>query len=153
MQKLANLQDKHLIAYGKYLKSKGCTDKYIKNEISALQYLHTYIPNARYELSNSKEINVKIGLASTPNNKAKNLDQSWTRDEVVHFCQHAREHGHPRYAQMAQITYHVGTRLEEIVTLRRNEVENGLRRGVLRLTSTKGGRPRKVPLSEAARRS
>lgn len=152
MQKLQNLQDKHILAYGKYLQNKGCSDKYIKNEISALQYIHSYVPNTRYELSDSKVLNREIGLQSTPNYKAATLDQSWTKDELSRFCDHTRDHNHKEYGQMAQITYNVGTRLEEIATLRRHEVENGLRTGILHLHNTKGGRPRDVPLSGEARR-
>jgi len=152
LQKLQNLADKHVVAYGKYLKEKGCAPKYIKNEISALQYLHSYLPHARNQLSDSKKINTEIGLASNPNNKAENLDQSWMREELSRFCDHARDHGHPEYAQMAEITYHIGTRIEEISTLRRYEVENALRTDKIHLTNTKGARPRDVPLSDEARR-
>lgn len=152
MQKLANLQDKHIIAYGKYLKSQGKSDKYIKNEISAIQYLHSYIPNARYEITESKTINKIIGLGSTPNHKAKNLDQTWTKKELDRFCAYARENGRADLAQMAQATYQTGCRLEEISTLRRNDIEKAARTDVLRLTNTKGGRPRSVPLSDESRR-
>ncbi|MGB4311293.1 MAG: phage integrase N-terminal domain-containing protein, partial [Natronincolaceae bacterium] len=40
MQKLANMSDKHLIAYAQHLKNQGLSDKYIKNELSALRYIH-----------------------------------------------------------------------------------------------------------------
>lgn len=152
MQKLANLHDKHIIAYGKHLKECGRSDKYIKNEISALQYLHSYIPHTRYELSDSKELNKAIGLGSTPNHKAKNLDQTWKREELDRFCAYARENGRADLARMAEVTYHTGCRLEEVSTLRRHEVEKALKTGQLDLRNTKGGRPRSVPLSDETRR-
>ena len=152
MQKLANLHDKHIIAYGKHLKAEGKSDKYIKNEISALQYLHSYIPHTRYELSDSKELNKAIGLGSTPNHKAKNLDQTWTKKELDRFVEHAQRNGRADLALMAEVTYHTGCRLEEVSTLRRHEVEKALKTGQLDLRNTKGGRPRSVPLSDEAKR-
>jgi len=152
MQKLANMGDKHLIAYAQHLKNQGLSDKYIKNELSALRYIHSQIPHTRHELSDSKKINTAAGLGSTPNHKAKNLDQTWTKKELDRFCAYARENGRADLARMAEVTYHTGCRLEEVSTLRRHEVEKSLRTGVLHLTNTKGGRPRSVPLSDESRR-
>lgn len=152
MQKLANLSDKHLVAYAKHLKNQGCSEKYIKNELSALRYIHSQTPNIRHELGDAKKINALAGLGATPNNKARELDQTWSRPELDRFCAHARENGRTDLAKMAEVTYHTGCRLEEVSTLRRNEIEKSLRTGVLRLTNTKGGRPRGVPLTSESRR-
>ena len=151
IQKLANLANKHIIAYGRHLKDQGRSEKYIKNEISALQYLHFSMPNPRHVISESKKINREIGLGSTPNNKAANLDQTWTHAELARFCAYARENGRPELAKMAEMTYITGCRLEEISTLRRYQIENALKTGVLHLTNTKGGRKRDIPLTGDSR--
>lgn len=150
-QKLSNLADKHIIAYGRHLKLSGKTDKYIKNEVSALQYLHAYIPHTRYGISNSADINKEIGLGPTPNYRASDLDQTWNREELERFCRFADEKCRSELARMAEITYHTGCRLEEVATLRRHEVEAALRIGQIYLTNTKGGRPRFIPLTKESR--
>lgn len=49
---------------------------------------------------------------------------------------------------MAQVTQALGTRLEEISTLRTTHVVNARRTGILHLTNTKGGRPRDLVVSD-----
>lgn len=152
MQKLANLSDKHLIAYAQYLKSQGRSEKYVKNELSALRFIHSQIPHTRHELGDAKKINALAGLGATPNHRASDLDQTWKREELDRFCAHARENGRADLARMAEVTYHTGCRLEEVSTLRRHEVEKALKTGQLDLRNTKGGRPRSVPLSDESGR-
>ncbi len=152
LQKLANLADKHLIAYAKHLKSQGLSEKYIKNELSALRYIHSQTPHTRYELGESKKVNVMAGLGSTPNHKARDLDQTITKEELDRFCSYAYERGRPELAKMAESSYATGCRIEEIATLRRNDIEKALRTGVLYLKNTKGGRPRSVHLSVQTKR-
>lgn len=152
MQKLANLSDKHLVAYAKHLRTQGCTDKYIKNELSGLRYIHSITPHTRHELGYSAKINKEAGLESTPNYRASQKNQAWTREEVDKFAAEAQANGRPKLAKMIKITHETGTRLEEVTTLRRGQVEDALRTGKLHLVNTKGGRPRDVPLSSEARR-
>ena len=152
LQKLQNLADKHLIAYAQYLKKTGLSDKYVKNELSAIRYIHSITPNTRHELSDSRTINKEADLGPTPNNKASNLDQSWTKEELGRFCTYVRDNNHPKYALMAETIYNTGCRLEEISTLRKNDVVNALKTGKLQLRNTKGGRPRSIPLTSEARR-
>ncbi len=152
MQKLANLADKHLFAYVEHLRNSGCSDKYIKNELSALRYIHSIIPNTRNHLTDSKKFNAKAGLGSTKNEKATEVDRAWTRRELDEMKTIAINKGRPEIASMMHASYTLGMRLEEAATLRRNDVERAIREGKLHLTNTKGGRPRDVPLSNEARR-
>jgi len=151
MQKLANLSDKHLIAYAEHLKANGDSDKYIKNQLTALRYIHEITPNTKFQLGDSAKINQEAGLGSTPNNKARDYDQSWARAELDKIVDLARDLHHPEYAKLMEITYSTGCRLDEICTLRRSQVEEALRTGQLHLTNTKGGRLRDIPLSDRAR--
>jgi integrase/recombinase XerD len=146
IKKLANLQDKHLIAYAEHLKNSGCTEKYIKNELSALRYIHSITPNTRFGLSDSKKINQAAGLGSTRNHRAASINRAWTDEELEKFCACALRHNRPDIEKMARLTRALGLRLEEAATLRRHELENALRRGEIHLTNTKGGRERFVSL-------
>jgi len=151
MQKLANLSDKHLVAYAKEMKNRGCSDKYIKNELSALRYIHSVTPNTRNRLSDSTKMNRAAGLGPTPNQKASQRDKSWTHTEKEKMCYKAIQCGHPKIASTIQASYTTGMRLDEAASLRRNDAEKALRTGSLHLTNTKGGRPRDVQLSDRAK--
>jgi len=147
LKKLQNIQDKHLEAYAKHLKSIGKADKYIKNELSAIRYIHRQVPQARYELMDGIKANKLYGLGSTPDGRA---DRAWTDQEVKAMANLARAEGKEKIAHMIEAARATGMRLDEAASLRRHEVENALRTGVLHLTNTKGGRPRDIPLSKTA---
>ena len=38
------MQEKHLQAYAEDLKQRGCSDRYIKTELSGIRYLHRQVP-------------------------------------------------------------------------------------------------------------
>lgn len=147
LKKLQNIQDKHLEAYAKHLKNLGRVDKYIKNELSGIRYLHRQIPQARYELMDGTKANKLYSLGSTPDGRA---DRAWTDQEVKSMVELARLKGEPKVAQIIKAARATGMRLDEAASLRRHEVENALRTGTLQLTNTKGGRPRGITLSQTA---
>lgn len=148
LQKLLNLQDKHLEAYGAHLKNRDCSDKYVKNELSAIRFLHNQITGARHELADSLLQNKKIGLESTPDGRAQ---RSWTNTEVRKMWKLAQRTGNPEYAKLIEIMRSIGCRINEAATLRRGDIESALRNGYLHIKG-KGGRERDVPLSPRAYR-
>lgn len=147
LKKLQNIQDKHLEAYAAYLKSRGCGDKYVKTDLSGIRYLHRQLPQARYSLKDGRKANKEMGLGSTPDGRA---DRAWTEDELTRMKIKAESLGRPDFARTMEAVRATGMRLDEAASLRRAEVEAALRTGVLRLTNTKGGRPRDVPLNGRA---
>jgi integrase/recombinase XerD len=60
LQKLVNLQDKHLFAYVDYLKSRDCTDSYIKTELSAIQFMHNNLDGVKHTLLSPAVFNLII---------------------------------------------------------------------------------------------
>lgn len=147
LQRLQNVQDKHIEVYVAHMKQRGCADKYIKNELSGIRYIHRQLPQARYELKESRAANKDYGLGSTPDGRA---DRAWSDREVEEMKAKARELDRPEIVRVLEATRATGMRLDEIASLRRFEVENALRTGILHLTNTKGGKPRDVPLSGKA---
>lgn len=148
LKKLQNMQEKHLQAYAKYMKeTRGCADKYIKKELSGIRYLHRQVPQARFELLDSRESNKKCGLGSTPDGRA---DRAWTERELAAMKGRAMLENKPNIANALEIGRATGMRIDEFSSLRRAAVEAALRTGVLNLTNTKGGRAREVPVSNRA---
>lgn len=148
LQKLQNLQDKHLESYVRELQARNCSDKYIKNELAAIRYMHSQIPQAKYELSESQVFNQKVGLGSTPDGRC---DRAWTEREITGMRMLCKEMGRHDLIKAIEITKATGTRLDEVCTLRRNEIEQALKTGKLHLTNTKGGRPRDIELNNYSR--
>ena len=148
LKKIQNIQDKHLEAFAVSLKSRQCSDKYIKNELAGIRYLHRQLPQARYSLKDSKTANKEMGLGSTPDGRA---DRAWTEDELSQMKNEAILRGHHDIAGILEAIRTTGMRLDEAASIRRSAVEDALRTGVLELKNTKGGRPRSVPLTERSK--
>jgi integrase len=75
-------------------------------------------------------------------------DRRLTTDEESRLRQAVAEHSNPMLRWIVTIAIETGMRLSEIVTLTRDQVD--VRRRVVRLSETKNGSPRTVPLTVAA---
>lgn len=148
LQKVQNIQDKHLESYAKELQERGCSDKYIKNELSAIRFIHNQVPDAKYDLREAQLFNKEIGLGETKDGRA---DRAWTEREVKEIKDLAESMNRLEVAKIIEGIRHTGMRLDEASTLRRDAVENALKTGYLHLENTKGGRPRDVQLTEKVR--
>lgn len=148
LKKIQNIQDKHLENYARELQERGLSDKYIKNELAGIRYIHNQIPQAKYELMDGKEFNRSMGLKSTPDGRA---DRAWTEREIEAMKGKAIELGRPEVANAIEAMRTTGMRLDEAATVGRDQLEKAMRTGQLHLTNTKGGRPRYVPVNQRAR--
>lgn len=146
LQKLSNVQDKHIIAYGQHLMAIGKSQKYIKDELAGIRFIHRHTPHCRYELGDSQKVNLLIGLGPTPNGLA---DRKWTQQEFLAMVTKANETGNEKIALLMEFALRFGTRLDEAASLRCNSIEFALRNNTLKLTNTKGGRIRYIPIKEA----
>lgn len=149
LQKLANVKDKHLEKYVKYLKNNGNSDKYVKNELSAIRFFHNHTPGARYELTDSTVFNKLVGLGSTPD--IKDVDRAWEEKEISSMKEIANMLGRPEISSVIEVMRSTGCRIDEACTLRDSDLRKALSEGKLHLTNTKGGVPRDVPLTNRAR--
>lgn len=149
IQKLNNIQDKHLEWYGQYLLVQGQSPKTIKNILSSVRFMHKVNPSSRYELADSKEVNNRIGIPSTPDGRA---DRAWTRRELNAMEDLAYTLNRPEIAKILRFSAMTGCRLDEAASIRRTHLEEAMRTGHLYLTNTKGGRPRSVPLNAEGRK-
>ncbi len=148
IQKLANISDKHLQYYVKCQKNNGCTDKYIKTDLSGIRFFHSQM-DTKNKLSDSKTFNKTVGLSSTPDGRT---DRAWRESEYREIREKAGSCINGTKIQgMLDCAKYTGTRLDEAATLRRGDIEKALRSGELHLKNTKGGRERSVPLTTAAK--
>lgn len=148
LQKIQNIQDKHLESYAREMKERGCSDKYIKNDLAAIRFIHNQIPQAKFELTNAQVFNKEIGLNSTPDGRA---DRAWTEREVKAMQDIAEKLGRTDISKIIEAVRSTGMRLDEVSSLRRDAVENALKTGYLHLENTKGARPRDINLNDRSR--
>lgn len=148
LQKIQNIQDKHLESYCKELQGRGLSNKYIKTEMSAIRYIHRQTPQAKFELADSLKFNQQMNLESTPDGRA---DRAWSEREIGAMKEKAVELERPEIANVVEAMRATGMRLDEACTVRRDQLEGALRTGQLHLYNTKGGRLRDVPVNERAR--
>jgi integrase len=79
---------------------------------------------------------------------ARHRQRRLDRDEQVRLFRELEKHSNPMLAWIAKIALETGMRSSEISTLERHQVD--LRRRIVRLTKTKNGDDREVPLSQEA---
>ncbi len=143
LQKLANVQDKHLLKYTEQLIKNGKSHKYIKNELSGIRYIHNQLPKVRYELLDGVKFNRKVGLNTTPDGRS---DRAWTEHEFRAFCQKAYDTHNDEFVKIFRIVKNTGMRLDEVCTLRTCQVREAINNSVLKLYNTKGGKPREIQI-------
>jgi len=138
-----------MLATPQELKFKGCSDKYIKNELSGIRYIHNQTSDTKYTLTDPKVFNEKVlELGSTKDGR---VDRSWTDREFKEMIKKCQELGRADMEKTIVCIRDTGMRLDEGCTLKRNQVEEALKTGKLHLENTKGGRPRDINLTENAR--
>lgn len=147
LQKLSNIQDKHLESYARALQEAGRSDKYIKTEMSAIRFLHNEIPQTKYELADARAFNRELGLGSTPDGRA---DRAWTPSEYTAFLDKAKDLGRQDIADVLTAVRYTGMRIDEVSTVRVQQLQDVIKASRLHLDNTKGGVPRDIPLKSEA---
>lgn len=148
LQKIVNIQDKHLEGYAKHLQESRKADSYIKTELAGIRYMHRHIPNTRFELMDGQEQNKKLSLGATPN--ITDVDRKWSLKELGDMQVIACRIGRYDIARFIEVVFYTGMRLDEAASCRRSDFERATREGILHLVNTKGGRPRRIKLTAKA---
>ena len=145
LQKIQNIQDKHLKSYAEELKNRGCDPEYIAKCLSAIRFLHNQINGTRYELSDANKFNKEVLNREESDKELK--DRSWNDNEIEKFKEIAEKLGRIELIPIANISLAIGTRIDETVTLRSQQIKTAIEEGRIDLKNTKGGRPRTLYLS------
>lgn len=141
VQSVRNIEDKHVSSYLIHLREKGSGPSYLKTEFSGIKYLHEHIPNPRY-----KELTLHGGL-DIEDRVYGEKDRKFSERELRRFFDVCEEYKREDIRDMGKIALHVGTRISEVVTLQKSQLEEALREDELYIKG-KGGRERYIPLNE-----
>jgi len=86
LQKLANISDKHMIAYVEDMQERELAASTIKTELAAIRFWHDKIPEARYKLPSNEILDLeKLTL------KELGCDDYRARKQVSQWLGHERD--------------------------------------------------------------
>lgn len=139
LQKLSNINGKHLEAYVRYMQAIGNAPSTIKTDLSAIRFYHDQM-DTKHALPTNEELHVSLQRRSIGG-----VDRSWSLQELEDFCACCHDRGVPHYADIARITYYAGLRIHECFRLDTAAAEAALRTGLLTVKG-KGGLVRSVPV-------
>ena len=150
LQNIRNISDKHLASYVSFRQSEGISSKTIKNDLSAVRFLHSKIDSPRFQLSSNEELfeqfEVVIDQTSSLGNRA------WTNKEYINFINIAVQSGRQDVADAAVLCRYMGLRISEAAAVKRAQAEHALRSGFYKVGSeAKNGKERVIPLSNEAK--
>ncbi len=147
IERLSNIQDKHIKAFAEKEKKNKNSDKYIKNELSAIRFIHNCMEITKYELTDAVEFNKSLNLKKTLDGR---IDRAWDEKELEKMKEIAYKNEKKEIADVLEGIRSTGTRINEICTLKYRDVKNALKTGVLDLKNTKGAIPRSIKLTDRA---
>lgn len=147
IQKIANIQDKHIHAYVKEMNERNLAPSTIKNELAGIRFYHDHMANTRYEISDNEAFDIE-SRDTIGSNKAwtdeeyEKIQSIKVTDNVYHTRNVVRD--------VTGLARSIGLRVEEALRLDTSNARNGLKEGTLRVKG-KGGKIRYVPLNDEAR--
>ena len=146
LKTLANIHDKHVVAYILERQDEGKSASTIKNDLSAIRYFHDQIPHSRYRISSNQKLADKYPEFELERRKFGGINRRATASEYEALVQLAAKSSNPELAFIIQLARELGLRVHEAVKIDRSDAEKALRTGFLTVKG-KGGLIRDIPLS------
>ncbi len=137
LQKISNIEGKHIRAYVKHMQEQGLSPSTIKSRLSAIRFFHR-LAGGKKRLPDNKELGLEKRKVGTE-------DRAWTVDEVKAGMEVAKNMGRIDAYHAIGIGYAFGLRVEEICRVRLEDVEKALTNDGLKVKG-KGGQIRIVPV-------
>lgn len=147
LQKLRNMLPWHLEVYVQACLEKGLNPATIRTDLTAIRFLHDMLRLSgktrwRHRLPTASE----LGVAP----RVRVPDRAWKPRQLGEVVLRLAAAGERQAADMLVLGWELGLRLHEVLRLDRAQAEpHSLKRGYL-VIKGKGGRIRKVPLTERA---
>lgn len=137
VQKISNIEGKHIRAYVKHMQEQGLSPSTIKSRLSAIRFFHR-LAGGKKHLPDNKELDLEKRKVGTE-------DRAWTIEEVKAGIEVAKNMGRIDAYHAIGIGYAFGLRVEEICRVRFEDIEKALTNDGLRVKG-KGGQIRIVPV-------
>ena len=147
LQKLRNLLPWHVEIYVQACREKGLKPATIKTDLAAIQFMHDML-----RLSGKTRWGRRLPTASKlgVEPRVRVPDRAWKPHQLRELVRRLVAAGERQAADMLVLGWELGLRLHEVLRLDRAQAEpHSLKRGYL-VIKGKGGKVRKVPLTERA---
>ena len=143
LQKLANINGKHLTVYVLYMQEQEKSASTIKTDLAAIRFFHDKMERTKYHLPSNDELAVEL-----ERRRFGGVDRTWSVPEFNRFLVHCLADGHDGFAAIACLTWYAGLRIHECFRIDTAIVEQALREQVITVKG-KGGKIRTVPINES----
>ena len=142
LQKLANINGKHLTVYVLYMQERGKSASTIKTDLAAIRFFHDKLERTKYRLPSNDELAVEL-----ERRRFGGVDRTWSLPEFNRFLAACMVDGHEDFAAIACLTWYAGLRIHECFRIDTAIVEQALRENAITVKG-KGGKVRTVPIDK-----
>lgn len=143
LQKLANINGKHLTAYALYLQEEGKSASTIKTDLAAIRFFHDKMERTKYRLPSNDELAVEL-----ERRRFGGIDRTWSVREFHRFLATCMADGHEDFVAISCMTWYAGLRIHESFRIDTATAEQALRENAITIKG-KGGKIRTVPINES----
>ena len=103
LQKLANINGKHLTAYVLYLQKREKSASTIKTDLAGIRFFHDKMERTKYRLPSNDELAVEL-----ERRRFGGVDRTWSIPEFNRFLAHCMADGREDFAAIACLTWYAG---------------------------------------------
>lgn len=143
LQKLANINGKHLTAYVLYMQERDKSASTIKTDLAAIRFFHDKMERTKYRLPSNDELAVEL-----ERRRFGGVDRTWSVPGFNRFLVHCMADGHEDFAVVACLSWYAGLRIHECFRIDTAIAEQALREQAITVKG-KGGKVRTVPINES----
>ena len=143
LQKLVNINGKHLTAYVLYLQEREKSASTIKTDLAAIRFFHDKMERTKYRLPSNDDLAVEL-----ERRRFGGVDRTWSVREFHRFLATCMADGHEDFAAIACLTWYAGLRIHECFRIDTATAEQALRKNAITIKG-KGGKIRTVPINES----
>ena len=143
LQKLANINGKHLTAYVLYMQEREKSASTIKTDLAAIRFFNDKMERAKYRLPSNDELAVEL-----ERRRFGGVDCTWSVREFHRFLATCMVDGHEDFAAIACLTWYAGLRIHECFRIDTATAEQALRENAITIKG-KGGKVRTAPINES----
>lgn len=142
LQKLCNIESKHLVAYINFLQASGRAASTIKTDLSAIRFWGDQMGSMRHPLPSNDALAVAL-----ERRHFGQVDRTWDDEEVQQMVNIAHQSGHDDYALAILLARHLGLRLHECYRIDTAIAQQAIRERAITVKG-KGGKVRTVPIGD-----
>ena len=140
LEKLTNIQPKHLRSYVEFMKEKELSASTIKTELSGIRAIHDQIPAAKHRLPKNDTLDLE-------RRSYGKVDRTWEQSEFDQMVKLALSFGREKDIAALVIARYSALRLHEVYRINDNIARKAIKSGKITIKG-KGGKVRTVPIND-----